>query len=141
MIDAHVSHALPKLTVAQMFADATPVVKIVLTGMLLTGLVAFVILLIGLVVGKGGRMASAARFLEAAMIATPIAALLGATVVGQFGGPILIGWLNDHMHAQFGDEAIRYSMLVVMACAFLAGLCYLVASRYVVADTKRAAEA
>ena len=80
MIDAHVSHALPKLTVAQMFADATPVVKIVLTGMLLTGLVAFVILLIGLVVGKGGRMASAARFLEAAMIATPIAALLGAAL-------------------------------------------------------------
>ncbi len=80
MIDAHVSHALPKLTVAQMFADATPVVKIVLTGMLLTGLVALVILLIGLVVGKGGRMASAARFLEAAMIATPIAALLGAAL-------------------------------------------------------------
>ena len=68
-------------------------------------------------------------------------ALLGATVVGQFGGPILIGWLNDHMRAQFGDEAIRYSMLVVMACAFMAGLCYLVASRYIVADTRRAAEA
>ena len=68
-------------------------------------------------------------------------ALLGATVVGQFGGPILIGWLNDQMHARFGDEAIRYSMLVVMACAFLAGLCYLVAGRYIVADTRRAAEA
>jgi MFS family permease len=68
-------------------------------------------------------------------------ALLGATVTGQFGGPILIGWLNDQMHERFGDEAIRYSMLVVMACAFLAGLCYLVASRYVVADTRRAAEA
>jgi MFS family permease len=67
-------------------------------------------------------------------------ALLGATVVGQFGGPILIGYLNDEMHARFGDAAIRYSMLVVMACAFLAGLCYLVAGRYVVADTKRAAE-
>ena len=80
MIDAHVPHALPKLTVAQMFADATPVVKIVLTGMLLTGLVAFAILLIGLVAGKGGRMAGAARFLEAAMIATPIAALLGAAL-------------------------------------------------------------
>ena len=68
-------------------------------------------------------------------------ALFGATVVGQFGGPILIGWLNDHLRAQFGDEGIRYSMLVVMACAFLAGLCYLVASRYVVADTRRAQEA
>ena len=68
-------------------------------------------------------------------------ALLGATVVGQFGGPILIGWLNDEMHARFGDAAIRYSMLVVMACAALAGLCYLVAARYVREDTARAAEA
>ena len=68
-------------------------------------------------------------------------ALLGATVVGQFGGPILIGWLNDQMHAHFGEGAIRYSMLVVMACSALAGLCYLYASRYVRADTERAAEA
>jgi MFS family permease len=68
-------------------------------------------------------------------------ALLGATVVGQFGGPILIGWLNDEMHARFGDGAIRYSMLVVMACSALAGLCYLVAARYVRADMARAAEA
>ena len=68
-------------------------------------------------------------------------ALLGATVVGQFGGPILIGWLNDEMHARFGDAAIRYSMLVVMACSALAGLCYLIAARYVRADMERAAEA
>ena len=68
-------------------------------------------------------------------------ALLGATVVGQFGGPILIGWLNDEMHARFGDAAIRYSMLVVMACSAMAGLCYLVAARYVREDTARAAEA
>ena len=68
-------------------------------------------------------------------------ALLGATVVGQFGGPILIGWLNDEMHARFGEAAIRYSMLVVMACSALGGLCYLVAARYVRADMARAAEA
>ena len=68
-------------------------------------------------------------------------ALLGATVMGQFGGPILIGWLNDELHARFGDMAIRYSMLVVMACAFLGGLCYLAAGRYLVADARRAEEA
>ena len=68
-------------------------------------------------------------------------ALFGATVVGQFGGPILIGWLNDQMHARFGDAAIRYSMLVVMACAALAGLCYLRAASFVRADTERASEA
>jgi MFS family permease len=67
-------------------------------------------------------------------------ALLGATVVGQFGGPILIGWLNDEMHARFGEAAIRYSMLVVMACSALAGICYLVSARYVRSDTARAAE-
>ena len=80
MIDALASHALPKLTVARMFADATPVVKIVLTGMLLIALVSAVILLIGLVAARSGRMAGAARFLERAMIATPIAALLGAAL-------------------------------------------------------------
>jgi MFS family permease len=67
-------------------------------------------------------------------------ALLGATVMGQFGGPILIGWLNDTLHDRFGDMAIRYSMLVVMGCAFLSGLCYLAAGRYVRQDTLRAAE-
>ena len=67
-------------------------------------------------------------------------ALLGATVMGQFGGPILIGWLNDVLHPRFGDMAIRYSMLVVMACAFLGGLCYLASARYLVADARRAAE-
>ncbi len=67
-------------------------------------------------------------------------ALLGATVMGQLGGPILIGRLNDVMHAHYGDLAIRYSMLVVMGCAALGGVCFLLASRTLVADTRRAAE-
>ena len=66
-------------------------------------------------------------------------ALLGATVTGQLGG-ILIGRLNDVLHARYGDGAIRYSMLVVMACAVLGGLCFLAAGRYIVRDTQRAAE-
>ena len=77
MIDVH--HALPKLTVARMYLDASPVVQTVLAGLLLTGLAAAVILLMGLA-GAKGRMAGSARFLEAAMIATPIAALLGAAL-------------------------------------------------------------
>jgi MFS family permease len=68
-------------------------------------------------------------------------ALLGATVAGQFGGPLLIGMLNDALRPQFGDLAIRYSMLVVMACAAAAGLCYIAAGRFVRQDTARAAEA
>ncbi len=68
-------------------------------------------------------------------------ALLGATVVGQFGGPILIGRLNDVLHARYGDLAIRYSMLVVMACALVGGLCFIAAARFVREDTARASEA
>ena len=67
-------------------------------------------------------------------------ALLGATVVGQIGGPILIGHLNDVLNATYGPLAIRYSMLVVMGCAALGGLCFLGASRFVRNDMARAAE-
>lgn len=77
MVENIVSHALPRLTVARMFLDAAPVVKVVLTSLLLTGLVAVVILLLGLTRSSRG-MAGAARFLEAAMVALPIAALFGA---------------------------------------------------------------
>ena len=77
MIEAIVNHALPKLTVGRMYVDASPVVKIVLAGLLLSGLVAIVILLLGLArVSKGS--AGAARFLEATMVAAPIAGLFGA---------------------------------------------------------------
>jgi len=75
---------------------------------------------------------------RAVAVAVP---LLGATVMGQFGGPFLIGLLNDSLRPRFGDEGIRYPMLVVMACAFAAGLCYLAAARYVAEDIRRAAEA
>ena len=67
-------------------------------------------------------------------------ALLGATVAGQFGGPILIGRLNDLMAASFGQEAIRYSWLVVVGSVVLGGLCYLLASRYLAADVARASD-
>jgi hypothetical protein len=77
MMEALVSHALPKLTVARMVTDASPVVQIVLAGLLLTALAALVILSLGLTRASKG-MAGAARFLEAAMVAAPIAALFGA---------------------------------------------------------------
>jgi biopolymer transport protein ExbB/TolQ len=77
MMEAVARHALPKLTVAQMYVDASPVVQIVLAGLLLTGLTALVIMLLGLARSSKG-MAGAARFLEAAMVAAPIAALFGA---------------------------------------------------------------
>jgi len=77
MTQAFPAHALPKLTVARMFMDSAPVVQVVLIGLVLTGLAALAILLLGLARSSKG-MAGAARFLETAMAATPIAALFGA---------------------------------------------------------------
>ena len=77
MTEALALHAPHKLTVALMFMDAAPVVKIVLVGLVLTGVAALLILLAGLARSSKG-MAGAARFLETAMAATPIAALFGA---------------------------------------------------------------
>lgn len=77
MMEALVHPALPKLTVAQMYVDASPLVKIVLTGMVLTALAALAILMLGMARSSKG-MAGAARFLEGAMMAVPVAALFGA---------------------------------------------------------------
>ena len=77
MTEALALHAPHRLTVGLMFLDAAPVVKIVLVGLLLTAVAALAILLLGLT-GASKRMSGAARFLETAMAATPIAALFGA---------------------------------------------------------------
>ncbi len=77
MTAALAAHALPKLTVMRMFLDAAPVVKVVLLGLVLTSLVALAILLVGLV-RSSKAMPGAARFLETAMAAAPIAAVFGA---------------------------------------------------------------
>ena len=77
MTAAIAAHALPKLTVMRMFLDAAPVVKVVLVGLVLTSLVALAILLMGLARSSKG-MPGAARFLETAMAAAPIAAVFGA---------------------------------------------------------------
>jgi MFS family permease len=65
--------------------------------------------------------------------------LLSATVFGQFVGPILIGALNDALTAQYGDYAIRYSMLVVISCCILGGLSFFVGGYFMHRDAQRAA--
>lgn len=78
MTPAIVLHAPHKLTVARMFMDAAPAVQIVLTGLLLTSLAALGILLLSLR-RPSKAMGRAARFLETAMAAAPIAAMFGAS--------------------------------------------------------------
>jgi predicted MFS family arabinose efflux permease len=51
--------------------------------------------------------------------------LLGASLIGDAAGPTAVGILNDLLAPRFGDEAIRYSMLMVAATPVFAGLCFL----------------
>lgn len=63
-----------------------------------------------------------------------------ASLVGQVVGPLLIGALNDMLHPQFGDLAVRYSMLVLAVTAAVAGILCWLASSTVGADIRRAGE-
>ena len=58
--------------------------------------------------------------------------------VGQFIGPLWVGYMNDLTQAQFGTHAIRYSLLVGPACAFFAGLIIWSASKCIEMDSQRA---
>jgi MFS family permease len=64
--------------------------------------------------------------------------LLFSALVGQALGPFVVGFLNDRLAAQFGDFAIRYSMLVIVLTALLAGLAFLLAARFIDEDLERA---
>jgi len=56
--------------------------------------------------------------------------ILVSTVFGQLAGSLLIGFLNDRLAGAFGDEAVRYSMgVVLIASALLGSLCFALAGR------------
>ncbi|BBC73404.1 MFS transporter [Altererythrobacter sp. B11] len=66
--------------------------------------------------------------------------LFSAALVGQALGPLIVGALNDLLQPSLGDIAIRYSMLVIVVTAALAGLLFLLAGRFLDADARRALE-
>jgi MFS family permease len=55
--------------------------------------------------------------------------LFFANLVGQVLGPLVVGGLNDHWQAIYGDVAIRYSMTIGAACALVAGLIFINGAR------------
>ena len=64
--------------------------------------------------------------------------VLFSALLGQASGPAIIGALNDGLASTFGEDAIRFSLLVIVASAFAAGVCLLIAGRYLEADIARA---
>jgi MFS family permease len=59
---------------------------------------------------------------------------------GTFLGPVGVGWLNDHVLAQLGTEALRYSLLVAPVTALLAGLVFWRIEHHYAADQAGALE-
>jgi hypothetical protein len=64
--------------------------------------------------------------------------LIVSTLVGQIIGPFLVGALNDSLAAEYGELAVRYSMLPGAVSAVIAGLCFWLAGNSLEADTARA---
>ena len=63
------------------------------------------------------------------MRATAVAIhLLIVSILGGGVGPWIVGGLSDFFATEYGDDGIRYSMLIVIcAGSFLAGVLYLIA--------------
>ena len=62
-----------------------------------------------------------------------------AVIVGLGGsvGTFIVGLLNDSFAAQFGDEAIRYSLLTISATGVLGSLFFYLSSRTLAEDLER----
>jgi MFS family permease len=71
------------------------------------------------------------------------AAAVSGTVssfVGLFAGPLLVGLLSDSFNARFGEEALRYSLLVPTSAPLLAAVVCLKGARSVPGDLARVRE-
>jgi len=65
--------------------------------------------------GQGPLMAGIQRIAGSGERAMAIALALAAGVAGQTLGPFLVGWFSDAWQPQFGDDALRYAMMVPLA--------------------------
>lgn len=59
-------------------------------------------------------------------------------IVGAGAGPFVVGFLNDFYASQFGDEAIRYSLLTISMVGIVGALFFYLSSRTLAEDLERA---
>lgn len=60
--------------------------------------------------------------------------LLVVNLLGLGAGPLVVGALNDALHATYGDASVRWSLLIVSLTGLASGLCYLLGARSVRGD-------
>jgi hypothetical protein len=60
--------------------------------------------------------------------------LLVVNLLGLGAGPLVVGALNDALHATYGDASVRWSLLLVSLTGLASGLCYLLGARSVRGD-------
>jgi MFS family permease len=65
--------------------------------------------------------------------------LLTATCFGQGVGPLAVGMINDTLKNDYGNDAVRYSLLSAAVTTMLGALLFVWAARFIRADIKRAA--
>ncbi len=73
-----------------------------------------------------------------------LAAAISTTVssfVGLCAGPLLVGVVSDAFQARFGEEALRYSLLVPTAAPLLSSLVCVAGARWVGGDLERGRQA
>lgn len=65
--------------------------------------------------------------------------LFCSAMFGQAIGPLIVGIMNDLLEPSLGDQAIRYSMLMIASTAVLGGIAFGMAGRFIAADAQRQA--
>lgn len=87
------------------------------------------------VIHFGPVYAALTAIVPPSMRATTIALFLFCVnMVGQIVGPLAIGLLNDRWASAYGDDAIRYSMILGGVCALVAAVILAWAARHIAAD-------
>ncbi|MGV3554238.1 MAG: spinster family MFS transporter [Croceibacterium sp.] len=78
-----------------------------------------------MLIHQGPIYAAVVNIVSARRRALAISILLfGASLIGNVIGPSAVGVLNDVLAPRFGDQAIRYSMLVIAVSPVLTAFCF-----------------
>jgi len=87
---------------------------------------------------QGPMYAAVMNIAQPRMRSVAIAIVVFSTgLLGQVFGPVVIGYLNDMLHPTLGNQAIRYSLLLVAFCTTAAAICFIVAARLIEEEAGR----